>query len=567
MFRILRAFAWLRWRMLVNSLERTGARDTVERFSIAIENLGPIMAGILMIPSALALAALGAAAGFSLGSQDERGILLAIIRYLLLAVPVLCIVGPLLLPAADRTNPVRLLLLPIPRHTMYVAQSSAAFGDPWILLLLPVVIGMPLGLAAAGAAGAAAIALVAGLLLVVAVVGLSSLATSALHLAVRDRRRGELLALFFIMILPVVGMLPALLNSSGPRRDAEGRRIRRPPAERVVPGWMANAGERAFSLVPTEVYVRGVRGAAGPSAIDAAGPLMMLGMTVLVLHGVGWVAFRRVLDSPGSTGARRTTGRAAAWGRTIPFLSPAASAVALAQVRLTLRTPRGRSSLLSPFIMFALFGVMMYRSGSGMDFGTFSLRSGLGLASFTSFVALMSLLPIAMNQFAVDGPGLTLALLSPLSERDYLRGKAVGNALLTAGPALVCILLAALVFPGGEVALWLSIPLGLTSIALVVAPAAATFSAIFPRVVDMNSIGRGSNAHGLAGLLGLLTFVAAGVPSVLLVLVATRWFHQPILAPLFLLGWCAAAYAIYRLLSIPAERILASRRENFAMLF
>ena len=37
--------------MLINSLERTGARDTIERFSIAIEELGPIMAAVLMIPS------------------------------------------------------------------------------------------------------------------------------------------------------------------------------------------------------------------------------------------------------------------------------------------------------------------------------------------------------------------------------------------------------------------------------------------------------------------------------------------------------------------------------------
>ena len=49
MVRILRAFAWARWRMLINSLEKTGARDRIERFSIAIEKLGPIMAGVLMI--------------------------------------------------------------------------------------------------------------------------------------------------------------------------------------------------------------------------------------------------------------------------------------------------------------------------------------------------------------------------------------------------------------------------------------------------------------------------------------------------------------------------------------
>ena len=44
MLRTLRAFAWMRWRVLVNSLERTGARDRLERFSLAVDQLGPIIA-------------------------------------------------------------------------------------------------------------------------------------------------------------------------------------------------------------------------------------------------------------------------------------------------------------------------------------------------------------------------------------------------------------------------------------------------------------------------------------------------------------------------------------------
>ena len=114
MLRILGAFVWLRWRMLINSLEKTSARDTVERFSIAIEKLGPIMAAVLMIPSALLLAAAAAAGGFSLARGEESLVFIAA-HYLLRVVPIVSIFGPLLLPAADRTNPIRLLLLPIPR--------------------------------------------------------------------------------------------------------------------------------------------------------------------------------------------------------------------------------------------------------------------------------------------------------------------------------------------------------------------------------------------------------------------------------------------------------------------
>ena len=98
------------------------------------------------------------------------------------------------------------------------------------------------------------------------------------------------------------------------------------------------------------------------------------------------------------------------------------------------------------------------------------------------------------------------------------------------------------------------------------APAAAIFSALFPRTVDLNSIGRGSNAHGLSGLLGLLTFLAAAVPCVLIALAASAWLHQPALAPLLMLAWCAICYGIGWLLFIPARRVFANRRENLAML-
>ncbi len=257
----------------------------------------------------------------------------------------------------------------------------------------------------------------------------------------------------------------------------------------------------------------------------------------------------------------------ATWGRTLPLLSSGASAVALAQFRLAIRTPRGRSIMLSPFLMLILFGVIMRRNGGDVNFGPFSFDSGLGLAAFTTFVGLTSILPIAMNQFAVDRAGLTLALLSPLTDREYLTGKAVGNGLIAGVPALLCMIVAAVAFPGGRPALWACLPMALLASYCLVAPAAAVFSAIFPRVVDMNSIGRGSNAHGAAGLFGLLTFVVAGAPSAILVFAATRWFHQPALAPLFMAVWCVLAFFIGRLLFIPARRIFDARRENFAMLF
>ena len=256
----------------------------------------------------------------------------------------------------------------------------------------------------------------------------------------------------------------------------------------------------------------------------------------------------------------------AAWGRTLPGLSAGASAVALAQLRLALRTPRGRAILLSPVVMIGIFGTLMRRTTGAMDFGSMSFEGGLSLATFGSFVSLISILPIAMNQFAVDKAGLTLALLSPLTDGEYLAGKAVGNGLIAAIPAILCGLLSLMIFPAGSPALWVAIPLSLTATYFLVAPAAAVFSAIFPRVVDMNSIGRGSNAHGLAGLLGLLTFVVSAAPCALLMLVASQWLGRPSLVPVFLLAWCVVAYGIGRILFVPARKLFAKRRENLALI-
>jgi len=563
MVRTLRAFAWMRWRMFVNSLEHTGARDKLERFSIAIEKIGPIMAAVLMIPSALLLAAAAAAAGFALARGNQHSLFLEAGRYLLLLIPVISVFGPLFLPAADRTNPVRLLLLPIPRSTLYVAQSSSAFGDVWVLLMLPIVIFLPLGLLAGGAFIPAVLSLAGGVLLLLVVVGLSSLSTSLLHLVVRNRRRGELLALLFILILPAASMLPGLLHGTRQlQRVNAGDR----PGESSLPGWATSAATTAFALYPSELYVRSARSAAVGDVAPAAAGLGALAATGLLLHSVGMFVFAKVLDSPGSTGARRAGAGPAVWGRRLPGLSAGASAVALAHLRLGIRTPRGRSIMLSPALMVAIFAFVMRRPTSGLDIGLFGGHTGLSLAAFGSFVCLMAILPIAMNQFAVDGAGLTMALLSPLTDREYLAGKAVGNGLIAVIPVTIAIVISITMLPGGSLGLWLSIPLSLFAIYFLVAPAAAIFSALFPRTVDLNSVGRGSNAHGLSGLLGMLTFVAAAAPCVLILFAASGWLHRPSLAPVLLVGWCVVSYVIGWLLFIPARRLFAQRRENLAML-
>ena len=563
MLNILRAFAWMRWRVLVNSLERTGARDTLERLSIAVEQIGPLLAAALFIPSAFGLAALSGYAGYALGSAPDRiPVMFEVLRFLLLAAVALSIVGPIMLPASERTNAVRLLLLPIPRSVLYIAQAASALTDPWNLLVVPMVLAFPVGLALSGALASSLVAIVAGALLLVVLLGLSSVVTLVLHLAMRDRRRGEWLVLAFIVVLPLAAMLPSLIQLEG-RRERSQRQSE--PRAEMMPWWVHEAGGRAFALVPSELFRRSVSQSVRGRSVSAIPSLFALAATAFVLHGLGLVASGRMLDSPASSGPRRASRSGSGLGLALPGISSGASAVAINQLRLASRTSRGRSTLVSPLLVFGVFTLLMRRGGGAMDIGIIGLQSGLGLATFGSAVCLLAILPFAMNQFAIDRAGLTLQFLSPLSDLDMLVGKAVGNGLIASLPSLLCVLLALLMFPGGSLALWLSVPLGFLATYILATPAAAVLSTLFPRAVDLNSIGSRSNAHGLAGLLGLLAFLAAGAPPALVVIVTTRVLDRPALAPMTLLIWCVLALVTCRLLLSAVSRLFNARRENLAL--
>ena len=555
--RTLRAFAWLRWRTLVNAFERHGARDMVQRLSTAFEQLLPALLVLLMVPSALMLAALSAYAGWLL-AVGEGDLTFGLVRFVLLAGTVLALVGPIALPSGDRTNVVRLLLLPIPRGLLYLAQAVSVLADPWTLLVAAVLVALPLGLAAGGAWVAAAVTAAAGLAFLTLLLGLTLVVTSLVQLAVRDRRRGEILTLIFILFVPLIAMVPEVMSDNG-----RSKRQRQPTSEeqsRQQQQW--SAVERVASrYLPSEIYVRTSRTAVHESGGPLLG-LLALGAAAGVTHGLAFVAFTRMMTS--SAGAAKGTSRTH-WAARFPGLSTTTSAIAMAHLKLGLRTPRGRSTILSPMVLFVVFAAMMLRGQSGATFGFVALESGIALASFTSFVALISIVPLAFNQFAIDRAGLILTLLAPVDTRSLLAGKALGGGLMAAIPAGGCVIGSILVFPGGHAGVWLSVPLTLVATYLLVAPAAAALSTIFPKSVDMNSMGR-SNAHGAAGLLGMLIFLVAGAPPLLLALGVSRGLERPFLTPFVLLLWIVICAGLSVPLFKAAAALFDRRRENLALL-
>jgi hypothetical protein len=558
--RIFRAFLWLRWRVLINSLERTGARDTIERFSLATEKLGPIIALVLLVPSSLALGVLGLVAGY--GTATGEWLLpMQLVRYFLLASTGFTLIGPVIMPMRDGGNAVRFLLLPIPRLALYAAHLTGALADPWILLTVPPLLTVPIGLVAGGSPLTAGIALVAGTVFLLIVIGLTSLISSAIHLVLRDRRRSDLVMLFVVVLLPMLSLVPSVIGSQRlADRIAEKGSGR--PSTRHAPSRLETAARNGYAYLPSEQYTKASTvPSAGRGA--AVAPLAILAAIALAVQGLAFGAFRRMLDMPQSLGARRAGALRGLWARKIPGLTPAASAVALAHLRLALRTPRGRSILVAPLFMVLLFGFMIRRRGE-LPFAGMTIDTGLSLATFAGFISILSILPLAMNQFAIDKAGFTRQMLLPLSIGELLAGKAVGNAVVAAIPAVCCVVLCALLFPGGNPALWIGLFIGLAATYILVAPIAAALSAVFPRTVDLSSIGNGSNAHQAAGLLGLLSFVVCGIPSALLALVSVHLLHRPELTPLFLGAWLVFAAVASWLLFIPVRRLVASRCETLA---
>src|SRR5207237_1235873 len=257
----------------------------------------------------------------------------------------------------------------------------------------------------------------------------------AIHLLLRDRRRSDLVMLFLVVALPMLGLVPTIVTAQrASERIAEKSAGRRPSPH--APAVMEIAARRAYAYLPSELYTKVATAGTGTRR-SVVFPLAGLAAIAFAVQALGFGAFKRMLDMPQSLGARRAGAFGGLWSRRIPGLTPAASAVALAHVRLAMRTPRGRSMLAAPLLMLLVFGFLIRRTGE-MPFVGVRIDTGLSLATFMAFISVLSILPFAMNQFAIDKAGFTRQMLLPLSLGELLAGKAVGNGLVAALPAVCC---------------------------------------------------------------------------------------------------------------------------------
>jgi hypothetical protein len=586
MIRYFRALAWLRWHLVVNSVRPTRKRDAMERASRAFQVLGPILAFLLFVPAILLMGVLGLFGGWSLGSS---GSFLAaaqiVLRMVLLFGFVLTILTPLLRAAQGAPrNLTRFLLLPVPARFLYVGEALSGLGDPWLAILTSGLLCLALGWMMAGGVAPALLLLAAAAAILGFLTGLGALSSSFTHLVFRDRRRGEMISLVLLITMAAGGMLPGLLSTFEPSRkrtpdagvvagkgqhpESAPQGDPKPPVPapgppgkmewdgRVLPPWAA--------AYPPELYVRCVALASERRASSAFLPLAILAAWAVAAHGIASRIYRRLLETPEIQSSRRGGNSFALWGR-VPGLGPAASAVAMAQVKLIFRTVQGKIALCLPPLVVLVMGTLWIRRPEEMMSASPPVPFGVILAFAGVAFAFMTLEASTLNQFAMDRAGLTLEFLAPVSDRDLIRGKAAGGAILAASRALLCYLAALIIAPGGSPFLWLAVIAGGAAVFFLLAPGGAIISALLPKTTDVGRIGKGGKPHPVASFLGMLCIAAGAGPAVGLVLGALFLFESPALAFLLVAGWAAVAAAISLPLFRLAESLLAQRRENLAL--
>jgi len=588
MIRYFRALASLRWHLAVNSLRPSRKRDAMERASRAFQVLGPILAFLLFVPAILLMGALGLSGGWSLATSERfLATALVVLRTFLVFEFVLTILAPLLRATQGAPpNLTRFLLLPVPARFLYLGEALSGLGDPWLALLASGTLCLALGWMMTGGVVPALLLLAAAAAILGFLTGLGALSSSFTHLVFRDRRRGEAISLVLLITIAAGGMLPGLLSTFEPLRTRtrdvkagvekrEGQRpesapqgVPKPPAPapgrpgrmerdgRALPAWAA--------AYPPELYVRCVALASGRRGGSALLPLALLAAWAVATHGIASRIYRRLLETPEIQSSRRGGRSFALWGR-VPGLGPAASAVATAQVKLIFRTVQGKIALCLPPLVVLVMGTLWIRRPGEMMPAGLPVPFGVILAFAGVAFAFMTLEASTLNQFAMDRSGLTLEFLAPVSDRDLIRGKAAGGAILAAIRALLCYLAALIIAPGGSPLLWLAVPAGGAAVFFLLAPCGAIISALLPKTMDVGRIGMAGKPHPVASFLGMLCIVAGAGPAVALALGALMFLESPALALLLVAGWAAVAAALSLPLFRLAESLLARRRENLAL--
>lgn len=555
----LSAWAWLRWRTFMNTIERSERVDRVARLSGALEALGPIVVAVMMIPAALMAIVFGMATGYGLASGEMWGVpSMHAMRVVLFLVILLTVMGPIVLPSGRGIASLpRLLLLPVPHRALFAGELLGGLAEPWTLFGSLLVIMVPVGALVAGHVTLALVGATGATLLVMALLAIGALSGALLHVLMRDRKRGEWMVVAFFTLIPLAAMTPMLIAGASADGDDWEQEF-----ESRMGAMVERPANGALAAFPGELYVAALARTAGVSPGHTAVPLAGLALMTAGAVGGGWTLWKRTIDRGGISRGRSKDVRAGAGlPSSLRMMLTPRRAVAFTFLQHVARTARGRATVLPSVVMTLVFAGFVGAKG-GMMLGKIPLSDGFSLAVFGVMMAFLTMIQLWMNQFAIDRAGLTMLCLQPMTSSQILSGKMAGAATLIAALAALPIGAGLLVGTPRSLEHWIVLILGSVAAFVVIAPLAAILSAVFPKHVDLASIGQKSNAHAAAGFIGMLVVFAAAAPAVAAALVGFRVLDSGYAAVGLSAAWLVAAIGLHWVLRKLAVRVFENRRES-----
>jgi ABC-2 type transport system permease protein len=601
----LRAFVWLRWRLLANGWRRAGSLNFVLTMIFAVGALVatvPVFIGSFLV-------------GLYAMADAAPKQLLVTWDVLVCGFTFVWCIG--VLTELQRTESLSLskfMHLPVSLEGAFAINYLSSLFGLTMILFLPVLVGLALGLAFShGPRLLLALPLSAAFLLMVTAVSYQFQGWVASLMSNPRRRRTVLVGATAVFILLV--QAPNLINFLGvwgPRNRAGGvgalaqeqqnieqqfqthqidqreyERRKQQVGQQIEQGANAQHArmaqvERVFFLlhwiVPIGWLPLGVKSAAEGGLLT--GSLAFVAMT-LVGAGSLWRAYRTTLgiyrgafatgrvqlDKKAKTAlaekAVSTSGRRFIETH-LPGLSEPVAAIALAGFRSLVRSPEAKMMLMTPFFMSVVAGGALVRQAAAMPV---MVRPLLAIGAI--LMVLFGMAQLMANQFGFDRDGFRVFILCAAPRRDILLGKNLAYLPLAGGLAALLVAVVA-AFCRLRIDHLLAMLPQFISMFLLFCLLANLLSILAPMAVAAGTL-KPANQKFLPVLLQILFmmlfFPLAQLPTLLplgaeALLEYLGWTHGVPVYLLLALAECAAVVLLYGLVLKWEGRLLQSREQK-----
>ncbi len=478
----LRAFVWLRWRLLVNQWRRAGILSGV---LLGVLSVGLFLLAILIFGGALAL-------GWNTIPEAAPKHLMYVWDGIVAVFLFFWCVG--LMMEIQRSEPMllsRFLHLPVSVKEAFLINYLSSLACPSLLLFIAAGLGYAIALVAVmGLAMLPVLGLLAAFVLMTTALTYQLQGFLAALMTNPRKRRSVIVGATVIFILIV--QVPNLMNgfffqSNTPlapeetaKATAELEKIRaiRPTNAREAEELLRRQSEileqkqealnadlrrrshgaEATARLANIVLPVGWLPYGTMAAAEGRSVPWILGLLGMTLVGAGSLArgYRKTIAQfqgrsgsrgpltiePATAQAKAQSAPAPARGkralfleRSIPGCSDPVSAVALAGIRSLARSPEAKLMLLGPIFTIVILGSMIAKGQAMADW----LRP-LAVAGAVTFT-LLSVLQTMGNQFGLDRDGFRIFVLSALPRRDLLFGKNLVYAPFALGMAAITLIM------------------------------------------------------------------------------------------------------------------------------